>query len=157
MNDDGQDIRPRPDPTSLTTAQTDREIGHLKELMLRDRDAEREARKVALEGEKEARRVALEAMDRRLLELPSLRELIVKIQNEYVRSDVYGPAHEDLRRQREADSKETIAMRAEIKQNATDIATLRASNTWLSRLIIAALISVVFALLTFGVQRLVVK
>lgn len=151
---DDSDIRPRPDPTVLTTAQTDREIAHLKELMLRDRDAEREARKVALDGEKEARRVALEAMDRRLLELPELRTEIVKVRNEFVRSEVYNPAHEELRKQREADSKIAIAMAADIKANATAIAKLESSMMWLSRLVVGALIS---AVILYAFQRLLVR
>lgn len=146
--------RPNPDPTLLTTAALDREIGHLKELMERDRDAEREARKVALEGEREARRVALEAMDRRLLELPELRTEIVKVRNEFVRSDVYGPAHEELRSQRETDARAAVAMVSDIKQNATDIAELKSSMMWLSRLVIGALI---LAVITYAFQRLLVR
>lgn len=141
---DDSDSRPRPDPTALTTAQLDREIAHLTELMERDRDAEREARKVALEGEREARRVALEAMDRRLLELPELRTEIVKVRNEFVRNDVYGPAHEELRKQRDLDSKQAVGMTADIKANATAIARLENSIMWLSRLVIAALIAYAF-------------
>lgn len=150
-DDDNQDIRPRPDPTSLTTRQLEREINHLKELLERDRDAEREARKVALDGEREARRVALEAMDRRLLELPELRTEIVKVRNEFVRADVYGPAHEELRSQRETDGRAAVAMTADIKQNATDIAELKSSMMWLSRLVIGALIS---AVILYAFQRL---
>lgn len=148
---DDRDIIPRPDPTVLTTAQLDREIGHLKELSERDRDGEREARRVALESIDRR----LESTDRRLLEFPELRNEIAKMRGEFVSNAIYGPAHEELRRQREADSKEVIAMRADIKQNATDIAALRSSNTWLSRLVIAALISLVFALIAYGFQKLV--
>lgn len=149
---DDKDIRPRPDPTSLTTAQLDREISHLKELMERDRDAEREARKVALDGEREARRVALEAMDRRLLELPELRTEIVKVRSEFVRNDVYHPAHEELRRQRVQDSDRIGTNAADIKSNSTDIADMRSSLMWLSRLVIGA---VVLALIAFGFRALV--
>lgn len=151
---DDNDIRPRPDPTALTTAQTDREIAHLKELMLRDRDAEREARKVALDGEREARRVALEAMDRRLLELPELRTETVKIRNEFVRVDVYAPAHEELRRQRQLDGERMVGMQSDIKTNSTNIAELRSSMMWLSRLVIGALIS---AVILYAFQRLLVR
>lgn len=140
---DDSDIRPRPDPTTLTTRQLEREINHLKELLERDRDAEREARKVALD-----------AMDRRLLELPELRNEIVKVRGEFVRTDVYGPAHEDLRRQRESDGKVAVAMAGDIKQNATDIAELKSSMMWLSRLVVGALIAAVIA---YAFQRLLVR
>lgn len=152
--DDDSDIRPRPDPTTLTTAALDREIAHLKELMERDRDAEREARKVALEGEREARRVALEAMDRRLLELPELRTETVKIRNEFVRSDVYGPAHEELRRQRVADGEKIVTMQADVKSNASSIARLESSMMWLSRLVVGALIS---GVILYALQKLLVR
>lgn len=151
---DDRDIRPRPDPTALTTAQLDREISHLKELLERDRDAEREARKVALEGEREARRVALEAMDRRLLELPELRTETVKIRNEFVRSDIYGPAHEVLRQQRAADGEKIVAMQSDIKTNSNAIAELRSSMMWLSRLVVGALI---MAVIGYAFQRLLVR
>lgn len=149
--DDEKDVRPDPDPTALTTKALDREINHLKELLGRDRDAEREARKVALEGEREARRVALDAMDRRLLELPELRTEIIKVRNEFVRGDVYVPAHEELRRQRYADGERMVGHDVAIKQNATDIAELKSSLMWLSRLVIGA---VIVALIAFGFRAL---
>lgn len=149
--DEDRDVRPRPDPTVLTTAQLDREIAHLKELSERDRDDEREARKVALEGEREARRVALDAMDRRLLELPQLREEIVKVRGEFVRVEVYSPAHEEMRRQRIADGERIISMQADIKTNATNLARLESSMMWLSRLVIGALIS---AAILYAFQKL---
>lgn len=165
MKPDNDSMRPNPDPTALTTAALDREIAHLKELLGRDRDAEqearkvalegeREARKVALEGEMEARRVALDAMDRRLLELPQLRTEIVIIRSEFVRSDVYAPAHEELRRQRVADGEKIITIQGDIKLNATAIAELRSSMMWLSRLVVGALIAAVIA---YAFQRLLVR
>lgn len=137
------DIRPRPDPTTLTTAQLDREIGHLKELSERDRDAEREARQVALD-----------AMDRRLLELPELRTEIVKVRAEFVRMDVYAPAHEELRRQRQVDGERMIGMQSDIKTNSTNIAELKSSMMWLSRLVIGALVTIAIA---YAFQRLLVR
>lgn len=148
--DDDNDIRPRPDPTALTTAQLDREIGHLKELSQRDRDGEREARRVALESIDRR----LESIDRRLLEFPELRSEIATMRGEFVRNDVYAPAHDELRKQSARDGERAVAQAADIKQNSTDIAALRSSNTWLSRLIIAALISVVFAAILYAFQRL---
>lgn len=141
--DSENDSRPRPDPTALTTAQTDREIAHLKELL-----------KLSQEAEREARRVALEAMDRRLLELPELRTEIVKVRNEFVRNDVYAPAHEELRRQRTADSERVVTMQSDIKTNATNLARLESSMMWLSRLVIGALIAAVVA---YAFQKLLAK
>lgn len=141
--DDDNDIRPRPDPTTLTTAQTDREIAHLKELL-----------KLSQDAEKEARRVALEAMDRRLLELPELRTEIMKVRNECVRADVYAPAHEELRRQRQTDGERMVGMQADIKSNATNLARLESSVMWLSRLVIGALVS---AVILYAFQRLTTR
>lgn len=141
--DDDKDIRPRPDPTSLTTAQLDREIAHLKELMNKDR-----------ESQQQALTVALTAMERRLGELNELRKAVESDRSQFVRGDVYGPAHEELRTQREADSRAAVAMMSDIKQNATDIAELKSSMMWLSRLVVGALI---LAIITYAFQRLLVR
>lgn len=143
LDEDDKDSRPRPDPTVLTTAQLDREIAHLKELL-----------KLSQDAEKEARRVALEAMDRRLLELPELRTEIVKVRNECVRTDVYTPAHEELRRQRQADGERMVGIQADIKANATNLARLESSVMWLSRLVVGALI---LAIIGYAFQRLLVR
>lgn len=139
--DDNKDSRPRPDPTVLTTAQLDREIGHLKELMNKDRAAQQEALKVALTQ-----------MDRRLGELNELRKAVETDRSQFVKTDVYHPAHEELRRQRVADGERMIAMQADIKTNATDLAELKSSMMWLSRLVIGALI---LAIIAYVFQRLI--
>lgn len=135
-----EDVRPVPDPTLLTTAQLDREIRHLKELLELSRDTEKEARKVALES-----------MDRRLLELPELRAEIVKIQGEFVRAEVYNPAHEELTRQRAADGERMVGMQSDIRINGTNLARLESSVMWLSRLVIGTLVS---AVILYAFQRL---
>lgn len=140
MTDD-KDIRPRPDPTVLTTLALDREIAHLKELMVKDR-----------ESQQEALEVALTQMDRRLGELNELRKAVESDRSQFVRGDVYHPAHEELRRQRVTDGERIIAMLGDIKQNATDIAELRSSMMWLSRLVIGA---VILAVIAFGFRALV--
>jgi hypothetical protein len=142
-DDDNKDIRPRPDPTILTTAQLDREIGHLKELMNKDREAQQEALTVALA-----------AMERRLAELNELRKAVEADRSQFVRGDVYLPAHEELRRQRVTDGERMIGMQSDIKTNATDLAELKSSMMWLSRLVIGALI---LAIITYVFQRLVVR
>src|SRR6185503_21147156 len=93
MDNDNQDVRPIPDPTLLTTAQLDREIAHLKELTSRDQQSQQKALEVALVQ-----------MDRRLDELNELRKAVETDRMEFVRIDVYRPAHEELRSQRQADS-----------------------------------------------------
>lgn len=138
--DDDKNSRPNPDPTLLTTAALDREIGHLRQLMDKDRAAQQEALTVALTQ-----------MDRRLGELNELRKAVETDRSQFVTRDVYHPAHEELRRQRVADGERIIAMAGDIKQNATDLAELRSSLMWLSRLVIGA---VILALIAFGFRAL---
>lgn len=140
---DDNDIRPRPDPTALTTAQLDREIAHLKELMMKDQEAQQEALEVALTQ-----------MDRRLGELNELRKAVESDRAQFVKIDVYHPAHEELRRQREADGQRIVAMQSDIKTNSTNIAELRSSMMWLSRLVVGALI---MAVIGYAFQRLLVR
>jgi len=138
--DDNRDIRPRPDPTVLTTAQLDREIAHLKELMVKDQVSQQKALEVALTQ-----------MDRRLGELNELRKSVEKDRIEFVRADVYHPAHEELRRQRVADGERMVQIQGDVKKNATDLAELKSSMMWLSRLVIGAL---VLAIIGYVFQRL---
>jgi multidrug efflux pump subunit AcrA (membrane-fusion protein) len=138
--DDNRDIRPRPDPTVLTTAQLDREIAHLKELMNKDR-----------ESQQEALEVALAQMDRRLEDLNELRKAVESDRSQFVRNDVYRPSFEEFRRQRAADGERMVGMQADIKTNATDLAELKSSMMWLSRLVVGALVS---AIILYAFQRL---
>jgi len=140
---DDKDWRPIPDPTLLTTAQLDREIAHLKELTARDQQSQQKALEVALVQ-----------MDRRLDELNDLRKAVEKDRIEFVRVDVYRPAHEELRSQRQVDSERLVAMASDIKTNATDLAELKSSMMWLSRLVVGALIAAVIA---YAFQRLLVR
>lgn len=137
------DTRPNPDPTMLTTAQLDREIAHLKELMTKDQQAQQEALEVALAE-----------MNRRLSELNELRKAVEKDRIDFVRVEVYQPAHEELRRQRIADGERIVSILGDIKQNATAVAELRSSMMWLSRLVVGALIAAVVA---YAFQRLLVR
>ena len=151
---DDKDIRPRPDPTTLTTVALDREIGHLKELMTKDRIHLIELMGKDRDSQQKALEVALAAQDRRLNELNDLRKAVEKDRSEFVRGDVYLPAHEELRRQRQADGERIIGILGDIKQNATAIAELRSSMMWLSRLVVGALITMVIA---YAFQRLLVR
>jgi len=139
-NYNSAESRPNPDPTLLTTAALDREIAHLKELM----NMARAAQEQALE-------VALKQMERRLEDLNELRKAVETDRLQFVRSDVYRPAHEELRQQRVLDGNKMIAMQADIKTNATDLAELKSSMMWLSRLVIGALIS---AVILYAFQKL---
>lgn len=139
--DNDKDTRPRPDPTLLTTQQLDREIAHLKELMIRDQEAQQEALEVALTQ-----------MDRRLEELNELRKAVEADRSQFVRNDVYHPAHEELRRQRVMDSERLVTMTGDIKTNATDLAELKSSMMWLTRLVVGVLIS---AIILYAFQKLV--
>jgi len=147
-DEDNKDWRPIPDPTLLTTAQLDREIAHvkqeiahLKELMVENQVSQQKALEVALTQ-----------MDRRLGELNDLRKAVEKDRMEFVRVDVYQPAHEELRRQRVTDGERMIGMQGDIKKNATDLAELKSSMMWLSRLVIGALI---LAIITYAFQKLI--
>lgn len=141
--DDDKDSKPRPDPTALTTAQLDREISHLKELMIKDQGAQQKALEVALTQ-----------MDRRLGELNELRKAVEKDRIEFVRTEVYAPAHEELRRQRIADGERIVSMQSDIKTNATNLARLESSMMWLSRLVVGALIAAVIA---YAFQKLLAR
>jgi len=138
--DDDRDIRPRPDPTVLTTAQLDREIAHLKELTAKDRETNQQALEVALKE-----------MNRRLEDLNELRKAVETDRLQFIRGDVYHPAHEELRRQMNQFAAQLVGLSAEIKTNATDLAELKSSMMWLSRLVIGALIS---AVILYAFQRL---
>ena len=142
-DEENKDWRPVPDPTLLTTAQLDREIAHLKELTARDQQSQQKALEVALVQ-----------MDRRLDELNDLRKAVEKDRIEFVRVDVYRPAHEELRSSRQADREALVTMASDIKTNATDLAELKSSMMWLSRLVVGAL---VLAIITYAFQKLVVR
>jgi hypothetical protein len=148
--DDDRDIRPRPDPTVLTIALLDREIAHvkveiahLKELSAKDRDANQKALEVALKE-----------MNRRLEDLNELRKAVETDRLQFVRNDVYHPAHEEIRRQMGLFTTAQVGMASDIKTNATDLAELKSSMMWLSRLVIGAL---VLAIITYAFQKLVVR
>src|SRR6185369_2857590 len=91
-------------------------------------------------SQQKALEVALTQMDRRLGELNELRKSVEKDRIEFVRADVYHPAHEELRRQRVADGERMVQIQGDVKKNATDLAELKSSMMWLSRLVIGALV-----------------
>jgi hypothetical protein len=93
-------------------------------------------------------------MNRRLEELNDLRKAVETDRLQFVRIDVYRPAHEELRSQRQLDKEQLVSMASDIKTNATDLAELKSSTMWLSRLVVGALI---LAIITYAFQKLVVR
>jgi hypothetical protein len=79
-------------------------------------------------------------LERRLNGLNELREDVVKDRSQFVKVDVYVPGHEELRRQRVVDSEKLITLAGVVQTNATEIAAIKNSLMWLTRLIAGALI-----------------
>lgn len=84
--------------------------------------------------------VARTEMERRLEGLNELRKEVTKDREQFVKLDVYVPAHEELRRQRVADNDKAITLGAQVQADREDIAALKSSQMWLTRLIAGALI-----------------
>lgn len=98
--------------------------------------------------------VARRELERRLEGLNELRSEVTKDRAQFVKSDVYVPAHEELRRQRQADNEKAIILTQEVQENSKDIAGMKSSLMWLTRLIIGALL---LALISYAFQRLTGK
>lgn len=98
--------------------------------------------------------VARKELERRLEGLNELRSEVTKDRAQFVKSDVYVPAHEELRRQRAADNEKAIILTSEVTENSKDIAGMKSSLMWLTRLIIGALL---LALISYAFQRLTGK
>jgi len=111
--------------------------------------------KVLLEARMEAMEEALDLarteLERRLNGLNELRQEVTNDRTQFVKVDVYNPAHEEMRRQRNADAEKLVVLQAEVKNNATDIAAMKNSLTWLTRLIAGGL---VLAIIAYAFQRL---
>jgi hypothetical protein len=95
--------------------------------------------------------VAREALEKRLEGLNELRQDVVKDRAQFVKTDVYVPAHEELRRQRVTDAEKITVIQGDVKSNATDIAGMKNSLSWLTRLIVGGL---VLALIAYAFERL---
>lgn len=79
-------------------------------------------------------------LERRLEGLNELRSEVTKDREQFVKLDVYAPAHEALRVQRATDNDKAIALTAQVQGNREEIAALKSSLMWLTRLILGALI-----------------
>jgi hypothetical protein len=89
--------------------------------------------------------VAREELERRLDGLNELRQDVEKDRAQFVKGDVYHPAHEELRRQRALDAEKITVISGKLENNATDIAAMKSSLSWLTRLIIGAVILAIIA------------
>lgn len=88
----------------------------------------------------EALIVAREVLEKRLEGLNELRKEVTNDRQQFVKIDVYAPAHEELRRQRVSDNEKAIVVGQQVLENSKDIAALKNSQMWLTRLIAGALI-----------------
>lgn len=84
--------------------------------------------------------LAREELERRLEGLNELRKEVTNDRSQFLKVDVYGPAHEELRRQRVGDSEKTIVLTGQVQENSKDIASMKSSLMWLTRLITSAII-----------------
>lgn len=99
----------------------------------------------------EALKVARDVLEKRLEGLNELRKEVTNDRQQFVKLDVYTPAHEALRVQRVADNEKAIQLTSQVNSNSTEIARMQSSLLWLTRLIFGALI---LALITYLVQKL---
>lgn len=95
--------------------------------------------------------VARSELERRLEGLNELRKEVTKDREQFVKLDVYAPAHEALRVQRVADNEKAIQLSAQVNNNTVEIAAMKSSLVWLTRLIVGTLIMAVIA---YAFQRL---
>lgn len=115
---------------------TDAQIAGLRE--------EVRAQKELLQAENaataEALKVARNVLEKRLEGLNELRAEVTKDREQFVKSDVYVPAHEALRLQRVSDNEKAIMLTGQVTENSKDIAGMKSSLMWLTRLIIGAIL-----------------
>jgi hypothetical protein len=95
--------------------------------------------------------LAREELERRLDSLNELRKEVTNDRSQFVKVDVYAPAHEELRRQRNADNEKAIVLAGQVQENSKDIASMKSSLLWLTRLIAGAIL---LGLIAYVFQRL---
>ena|SRR5688572_26422155 len=95
--------------------------------------------------------VAREALEKRLEGLNDLRKEVVNDRTQFVKTDVYVPAHEELRRQRVVDAEKIVIIQGDLKNNENDISAIKSSLMWLTRLILGA---VILAIIAYVFQRI---
>lgn len=89
--------------------------------------------------------VARTELERRLEGLNDLRREVTKDREQFVKLDIYSPAHEALRLQRVVDNEKAIVLTGQVQENSKDIAGMKSSLMWLTRLIAGALLLGVIA------------
>lgn len=109
----------------------------------------------ALRGElstlKESIELARREMDRRLGELNQLRKEVTDDRSELVQKQAYEPAIKELQKQIGELGGKALILAGDVANNATDIAAMKNSLTWLTRLIAGALI---LGIIAFGFRAL---
>jgi hypothetical protein len=117
-------------------------------------DTLKELLEARIEGQEAALKLAREELERRLDGLNELRKEVTNDRSQFVKVEVYGPAHEDVRRQRNADNEKVIVLTGQVQENSKDIASIKSSLMWLTRLIAGAIllgiIAYIFQRLTGG-------
>lgn len=98
--------------------------------------------------------VARNELERRLEGLNELRKEVTKDREQFVKVDVYAPAHEVLRMQRVTDNEKAIQLAAQVNNNTVEIAAMKSSLMWLTRLILGALI---LGIIGYAFQKLLAK
>lgn len=99
----------------------------------------------------QAVKVARFELERRLEGLNELRKEVTNDRQQFVKQDVYAPAHEVLRQQRVQDNEKAIILTGQVQENSKDIAGMKSSLMWLTRLIAGA---IVLALITYAFRAL---
>lgn len=137
---------------SAWTVDSLKELGDVHVAAIRE---ELRAQKELLQAENastaQALVVARDELERRLEGLNELRKEVTNDRQQFVKLDVYTPAHEALRVQRVADNEKAIQLTAIVNNNTVDIAAMKNSLMWLTRLILGALVMGVIA---YAFQRL---
>lgn len=99
----------------------------------------------------EALTLARKELEGRLEGLNELRKEVTNDRSQFVKTDVYAPAHEELRRQRTADNEKLIILTGQVQENSKDIASMKSSLMWLTRLIAGAIL---LGIIAYVFQRL---
>lgn len=95
--------------------------------------------------------VARSEMDRRLAELNQLRKEVTDDRSELVQKQAYEPAVKELQKQISDQSGKLLTLAGDVANDANDIAAMKNSMTWLTRLIAGALI---LGIIAFGFRAL---
>jgi hypothetical protein len=104
-----------------------------------------------LSSMEQAIKIATHEMDRRLAELNQLRKEVTDDRSELVQKQAYEPAQKEIYKQLSEHSGKLLTIASDNVNNANDIAAMKNSLTWLTRLIAGALI---LGIVAFIFQRI---